>query len=274
MITIKNKIANDETIKLSRFKSYIKRTKPHKHEGYYELIFLEEGEGIHWIDDQKYRIEVPMVFVLKPGQMHCWELTGIPAGYVLMVQEAYLDSPNQPYIKPLLLKASTTTTYPLQHVSWPVFEMLDAMKVQLAKPGNYHQDIVMGGLQAILGGILQAGVQEGNVYKSAVQQTFEQFSKLLYAHIPSLNQVKQYSALLNTTPQNLNSICRKESGLTASEIIQREWLLEAKRHLLHTDNTIAGIADILCFQDSSYFIKFFKRHTGLTPFKFRQQYFQ
>ncbi|EIM76414.1 AraC family transcriptional regulator [Nitritalea halalkaliphila LW7] len=40
-----NKLEKQELFKISRFKPLIKKTKPHTHEGYYELIYLAEGEG-------------------------------------------------------------------------------------------------------------------------------------------------------------------------------------------------------------------------------------
>jgi len=55
-ITIKNKLENEQLFKISRFKEVMKRTKPHKHDGYFELIYLSEGAGFHWIDAEKFQI--------------------------------------------------------------------------------------------------------------------------------------------------------------------------------------------------------------------------
>jgi len=46
-IDTKNKLDEGLTFKISRFKEQIKKTNPHKHEEYYELIFLSAGEGFH-----------------------------------------------------------------------------------------------------------------------------------------------------------------------------------------------------------------------------------
>ncbi|MBN1144668.1 MAG: helix-turn-helix domain-containing protein [Bacteroidales bacterium] len=51
-------------------------------------------------------------------------------------------------------------------------------------------------------------------------------------------------------------------------------LLEAKRYILYTENTINEIADILSFTDASNFVKFFKKNEGVTPINFRDKYFQ
>ncbi len=66
-IDIKNKLELDQTFKISRFKEEIKKTKPHKHDKYYELVILTEGEGFHWIESEKYMILTPEIYFLKPG---------------------------------------------------------------------------------------------------------------------------------------------------------------------------------------------------------------
>jgi AraC-like DNA-binding protein len=48
-------------------------------------------------------------------------------------------------------------------------------------------------------------------------------------------------------------------------------LLEAKRLLVNLDLNIAEIADRLNFNDNSYFTKFFKKYTALTPEEFRRK---
>jgi AraC family transcriptional activator of pobA len=96
----------------------------------------------------------------------------------------------------------------------------------------------------------------------------------MHANIPGSTKVNQFASLLHITPQNLNHICRKMTGKSASELIRNEVLLEAKRYLIHTDRTVAQISDILKFNDASHFVKFFKRYTRTTPSKFRKPYFQ
>ena len=79
---------------------------------------------------------------------------------------------------------------------------------------------------------------------------------------------------MNTTPQNLNAVCMKQGGKNASEMISSRILLEAKRYILHTDNNINEIAEILSFSDTSNFVKFFKKAECVTPVQFREKYFQ
>jgi AraC-like DNA-binding protein len=70
----------------------------------------------------------------------------------------------------------------------------------------------------------------------------------------------------------LNTICRKSFNKTASDVIGEFIIKEVKRQLLYTTKNITGIAFDLDFKDTSNFTKFFKRHTNLTPLKFKKEY--
>src|SRR5690606_4620170 len=90
-IEIKKKLENHKIIKVSRMKPVIKPTKPHKHEGYHELIFLLKGSGFHQIDMEKIEVLSPIGFYLRPGQVHYWDFSKIPEGYVMLFKEEVLD---------------------------------------------------------------------------------------------------------------------------------------------------------------------------------------
>jgi AraC family transcriptional activator of pobA len=79
---------------------------------------------------------------------------------------------------------------------------------------------------------------------------------------------------LGLSPQNLNAICRKASGKSASELITEQVTLEAKRYLIHSDKNVSEIAFTLNFSDPSHFVKYFRKATGETPNAFRSRHFQ
>lgn len=274
MIEVKNKISSQELLKVSKFKEEIRRTKPHKHDSYYELIFLSRGQGVHWIDTEKLKVEPPIVFALKPGQLHCWELTDIPSGYVLMIKEAYFDAPERATVKRLFQEITTTSKYSLVGVDQEVLQILENLEVELKNPRRYSDNIIESYLQVVASKVLQNAGVEKDEKKSQVDQTFARFNILLRSKIPECTKVKQFASLLNTTPQNLNHICRKITAQSASGLIREEILLEAKRYLIHTDKTILQLSGLLNFKDASHFIKFFKKYNQVTPHKFRDKYFQ
>jgi len=98
---------------------------------------------------------------------------------------------------------------------------------------------------------------------------YSAFMELVRQGRPLQNKVRHYAALLNTTPQNLNAVCRKAARQSAAEVLAHYIIDEAKRLLAYTDNTITEISFSLSFKDPSHFVKYFKRHTGSTPKGYR-----
>lgn len=271
-IGIKDKLGSDTLFKVSRFKEVIKRTKPHKHDGYYELICIAEGEGFHQVEMDTFPIQAPESYFLKPNQVHCWQFTAIPKGYVLLIKEDFFDPIAEAPILNLIRNLNTITRISLaDHLG--LISLFEEMRKEFENPGHLTKDVISGYLRAIFARILQLS-QTGEDSPKTEDSLYRRFQKLLGEKCPELHLVSDFAALLHTTPQNLNAVCRKYSNKSAGEHLANQLSLEAKRYILHTDLSMNEIADQLAFNDASYFTKFFKKQTGLTPPQFRGQYFQ
>ncbi len=262
----------NELFKISRFKEVIKKTSPHKHGDYYELIFLNGGEGFHWIEAENYQISAPEIYFLKPGQLHCWQFTAIPKGFVVLFKEEFFDPIKEMHLIELIRRMDTTTHVVLPGYYQPSF-LFEEIFREYQQPTEYSINMIHGYLRAIFSKVLQlsnVGAKPNSHYGSL----HEQFLEFLSKKCPELHTVSEFASMLHTSPQNLNASCRKYTAKSASEHIAAQLLTEAKRHILHTDKTITEIAHLLHFNDASYFVKFFKKQAGVTPLKFRESHFQ
>src|SRR6185312_9665766 len=96
------------------------------------------------------------------------------------------------------------------------------------------------------------------------------FRRLIEQNFMQLRLPKDYAELLYITPNHLNAMTNDMLGISAGELIRNRVLLEAKRLLINLNLSVAEIAYQLNFNDNSYFTKFFKNNTGLTPEEFRK----
>lgn len=95
------------------------------------------------------------------------------------------------------------------------------------------------------------------------------FKNLVRDHLTDHLKVSEYAGKLFVNPHYLNDTIKEVTGISASEYINTELLLYAKSYLIQTDHTIAEIAELLNFTDQSYFSRFFKKQTEITPSEFR-----
>jgi AraC-like DNA-binding protein len=271
-IIVKNKLDKDFDYKVSSFKEVIKRTKPHKHDDYFEIIFLYDGEGFHQIEDVQFKINAPEFYILKPGQLHYWQFTSIPKGYVAMFKLSLFSNLNDSHTINHLnqLQSISQIIIPSNYSPANAFE--DMLK-EYSLTNEYSTEIIKNYLKILISKIIHLSNTSINTITTP-NNLYVRFKDLVQKEVPRINKVHDFATLLNTTPQNVNAACRRHCGKSASEIISDQILLEAKRYILHTELNISEIAFTLAFNDPSYFVKFFKKAEGLTPIQFRKKYFQ
>ena len=79
-----------------------------------------------------------------------------------------------------------------------------------------------------------------------------------------------YAEKLSITPKYMSTVIKQTSGKTAGDWIDDHVLLEAKALLKSTNMTILQISDELNFPSQSFFGKYFKRLTGVSPKEYRR----
>ena len=102
------------------------------------------------------------------------------------------------------------------------------------------------------------------------EELLEKFIALVFQHSSSHRDVQFYADQLCITTRYLSSIIQKLTGHTPKEIIDDRCIQEIKMRLRTTNESMQEIAFQLNFPDQSFFSRYFKKHTGITPAEYRQ----
>ncbi|MEI9945610.1 MAG: helix-turn-helix domain-containing protein [Chitinophagaceae bacterium] len=97
------------------------------------------------------------------------------------------------------------------------------------------------------------------------------FNLLVEADFRKEHSVSYYAQRLNKSPKTLSNLFAIYNNKTPLQIIQERIIIEAKRQLQYTSQSIKEITFALGFEDTAYFSNFFKRHTSLSPLVFRNK---
>jgi len=268
-VRVNNKIEIGKDIKIAHFKQDLRTTLPHKHDNYFEIIYLSKGKGHHFIDQVQYDIKPPVVYFVKKEQVHHWELTKQPKGYVVIIKKSFIEKTIDSELKSLFVRVGRLSCMDVtnQETIENLFELLIEEDQQNSA---FACTIIEGLLKVLLSKILVMAKPTNN-QSTKKSDDFISFVDMLSNSEKLKNSVAHYARILNTSPQNLNAICRKASNQSASEVIKEFILNEAKRLLTYTSKTISEIAFELDFTDASHFLKYFKKAVGQTPLQYRQQ---
>ena len=102
-----------------------------------------------------------------------------------------------------------------------------------------------------------------------VRELFNRFMMLMERDYKSSHDVGYYASLMNITPKYLTNIVSKVTGHTPKNIIDQYIVLQVKMQLQRSHQSVKEIAWEYHFTDVSFFCRYFKKHTGLTPQQIR-----
>lgn len=254
---------------------------PHRHD-FFEVLYLLKGSGYHVIDGNKYEIKPPCVFFMSPGQAHKLELSHDIEGYIFIFTSDFylLNRSNQnsliefPFFytihqdnPPLLLENESDIRF---------LESLFRQSIaEISRPGDYFLEMLRSILDLILTTCAaRYQVNENMLNKGKGQILVKRFFHLVEENHQKNLSLSDYSGMIGVTPNHLTQTVKLLTGKTSSQIIKAKQLLEIKRLLVHTNLSVSEIANQLNFEDQSYFTKFFKRETGITPIQYRSDSFK
>lgn len=98
-----------------------------------------------------------------------------------------------------------------------------------------------------------------------VRKLFNLFMRLMERDYKLSRDVNYYASQMNITPKYLTNIVRQVTDHTPKAIIDQYVILQIKTQLQRTSQSVKEIAWEYHFADASFFCRYYKKHTGLTP---------
>lgn len=176
----------------------------------------------------------------------------------------------------LYMAAKTLPVFPLEysdiHILEKYYYLLESI---LQTDTNYKNKITIGIVTSFMYKIYEILVNKlkENEYKHKVPErceiVFDDFIKELNLYKGTKHSLSFFAERLNLTPNYLSGRVKEYTGRTAMEWIEDSVILEAKTMLKHTDLSIQEIAYKLNFPTQTFFGKYFKRITGMSPKQYK-----
>lgn len=245
---------------------------PHRKD-HYLFVFIRRAGSRQWIDMVPYILKDNTVYFSGPNQIivkeefeQLWS-TGIAfTNEFLSFQENaslnQLPLIQNPQSGHELLLTETDLNF--------VEDMLAKINVEYQNPSEWQQRMLAAYLTVLL-------TYLSRLYTEQFKDNGTSMDKLLLKNFQAkinecfreLREVGDYASLLHISAGHLSEVVKTQSGKPAIKHIHERLVLEARRLLFHTHNSLKEIAFDLGFADASYFNRFFKRETGVTPAGYR-----
>ena len=251
----------------------------HTHD-FFLIIYFRAGEGTLCVDFKNVPIEDNTIYFLSPNDLHSFNDLKNISGYAISFSEDFLLLLNNDIQNKLSMF--------IHHPTWCL---------HYCKVGSRAQEKIKRDLELIDEEFIANCYDETikNDYLSALLSMFfldcerlcdceqegrfivplesckiyQRFLELLEKKFSKYHQVKEYASVIGVSPSVLSSNTQLCCGLTPLKIINNRIVLEAKRMLKYSTLSVKEISHKLGFNDPSYFNKFFRRVTGLSPAEFK-----
>lgn len=246
------------------------------------IFYILAGEASICIDQQEYPMRPHTVFYCCSGKTYTISSPGIDlicVNFDLTQEHRHAE---QPY-SPIRLSAATalpSSSHP-QVADQEVFNgylllengivlrpLLDEILEEFSTKRILCRENAGALLKSLLVGLLRTQVESTSQSTSAVKQIIAYIN----AHYDQAMTNRFFSQLSGYHEYYLNRLFIKHTGSTLRQYILDVRISHAKKMLLNTDLPLSAIGEKVGFNSNTYFSKYFRQATGITPTQFRQKY--
>lgn len=267
-----------DVLDLDYIKAGIRRAPVHR-ETFYCIILITDGEEEVSVNGHKRSVQAGDVICSRPGEVWSWQPDPALEGLVLIFEEPFLLSffndslflDRFAYLQPNRRSPFLQTDAALQERLHHLFSL---MKAEIDDNRNKDQHILRAMLYETLMLLNRAESYDESgqpMNEIPVNRYVAGFIRTVATEYTERHDVEYYAAKLCITPNYLNKLVRQSLGTTAKLYIHKKLFDEVERLLVYTTLTVTEIAERLHFDSTSYFVRFFRKQTGITPLKYREK---
>jgi AraC-like DNA-binding protein len=243
---------------------------PHRHD-FYHVAWIEGGSGTFFRDGQAYPIKQGSLIFVPPAQVHTWEAKRALLGYILSFEPTLLFSQSdRPYRLLHELTEWTATAKNQIQVNGASYEWLrskfEDLTSEFCGDGEFRDEMLRAQITGILISLHRCSTSSGKGERTdQFHSLTNRFLALLEKEEGKFYRANHYVSALAVDSRAFVNAVLSETGKSPSGWIRDRTLLEARRLLTYTDLTISEIAYRLNFRNVSYFVRFHRRLTGISP---------
>ncbi len=257
-----------------RRKSLEKAAEPHSH-SYYQIIWFFNCGGVHTVDFKTYQIKENTILFISKDQVHAFDENLAIKGWLIHFNESFfMHSDVDIFLKYNIFNSQQRPCYAIDTETVEMAtSYIDLIHKEITRKHRFgYQDVIRFLLKSLLINLERVhqkdatkALEPNNLY----ELQFFKFKELVEDNYMRGYSVNKYADMLNISSKTLATITKTVVGKSPSQLIAERVVLEARRLLKFTTLQISEITFRLGFEDTSYFIKYFKRHVGSSPRHYR-----
>ncbi len=249
------------------------RIEPHRHERLFQILHLAEGSAVVEYDGTRLTLEAPFLVTMPAMSVHGYAFSPNVAGRVLTFFATRLPDIlgsagglAEMFRRPRLIRIDDQAEHArLAGDIAAIADEFEHWRPERLSVIEARLRLVLIGIARLGDGTAEAELVSGPVASRHIARFRDLIDQNYGRHWP----IETYARKIGVTAIHLNRLCRELAGDSALGLVHARLNLEAKRMLTFTGMSAKEIAFALNFSDPSYFGRFFRRMTGMSPARFR-----
>ena len=242
------------------------------------IVYYTEGVSKQLVDFVWHPVKASTIIHLSKGQINAFQFTDGLKGFIILFTEDFLKKQINSLPKNEIERLFNAHLFSPSILVPEHSNVLNYFQLFFEEYSNvkedYNQDNLFASLHAIIFSKLERlkQLQTSHFNRTEKVIAFLNFKSLLEDNFSKSRNADFYAEKLNITYKHLNTICKDTLHITAKQFIDAFVILEAKRLLINSEIKSTELAYTLGFEEPTNFVKYFKKHTGLTPNTFKNDY--
>ena len=261
------------------FRTYSKDlTSPHR-VGFYQILWFKKGSLTHMVDFETIQMLPNTILFINKNAVQCFAPNpDVDIQSILFTDTFFCKTEaNTKYLRSSILFNDLFSIGKIQIPKSVLLynELFQQMVAELSNvKDNAQADILRNYLHNLLLYSERERRKQGfsEVKKDANLDYVMLFKELLEELFYTQKLVSAYASQMNVTQKRLNQATSKVLGKRPKQMIDARVMLEAKRFLAHTNESVKEIGFELGFDEPTNFIKYFRKHQKATPIEFRESF--
>lgn len=250
---------------------------PHVHNAFIQLLYLTDGSVEVTLNNAKRTVNAPCLLIVPAGTVHGFHFSRDVNGPVVTATQKSLESLASVAMPELLQIIRTPAVIALEE-STRYTDALMPLFLAIEREFRTHASGQVAAGMSLLTTVLvqisrisQSYQPDATPITSRKAVQIERFRALVDARFKERHSVDAYASDLGVSAGQLTRLCREVLGISSLNVINARVIHEAQRDLVYTSSSVKQLADSLGFEDEAYFGRFFRKHTGLSPKRFRTE---
>ncbi|WP_186757768.1 helix-turn-helix domain-containing protein [Echinicola salinicaeni] len=237
---------------------------------FFEIVWLKDENALHVPQHDFQTLRGDWIYLIPPYRVHQLNKAG-KKGLLISFKRELLDGDLKEFLLDVFRIFNIQGEFSCLQVndesSRGLNAIFDLMNIEYQKE-TLNLIMIKALLKVFLLQLIQLKEHHFTLQDINEKRIYE-FMLLLENNYLEERTAEFYADQVGISAKRLNQILKEKLSKTGVQLIHDRLILEAKRQIIHSENTIKEIAFNLGFKDRSYFSRFFKQHTGLSPQEFQ-----